>query len=208
MLNKILHTIRRIYKKIVYYITIYPQELYTYIYLTKKGVDTKFGYVKMQGLPIIYKTPGSRITLAKGVTIISNSKHNIAGINHPVILATLTKTAIIEIGKVGLSGASICAAINIRIGDNSGLGANSKIYDTDFHVINPEKRRNQNSIEEALTAPVIIDEDVWIASDVTILKGVHIGHGSVIGAGSIVTKSVPPLVIAAGNPAKVIKSII
>ncbi|MFN8207212.1 MAG: DapH/DapD/GlmU-related protein [Bacteroidales bacterium] len=146
--------------------------------------------------------------MAKGVTLVSNSKNNFAGINHPVILATLTKDAVIDIGKVGLSGSTLCAAMSIKIGDNSGIGANSKIYDTDFHIIDPLKRRNQTSITEALASPVIIDEDVWIASDVTILKGVHIGKGSVIGAGSIVTKNIPPMVIAAGNPAKVIKTVI
>ena len=52
---------------------------------------------------------------------------------------------------------------------------------------------------------VTIEDDVWIASKVTILDGVKIGKGSVIGAGSVVTRSIPSGVIAAGNPAKVIK---
>lgn len=55
-------------------------------------------------------------------------------------------------------------------------------------------------------ADIIVEDDVWIGCRVTILKGVHIGMGSIIGAGSVVTKSIPPCSIAAGNPAKVIRS--
>lgn len=54
---------------------------------------------------------------------------------------------------------------------------------------------------------VIIEDGVWIGSNATILDGVTIGRNSVIAAGSVVNKSIPPLSIAAGVPAKVIKSI-
>jgi galactoside O-acetyltransferase len=50
-----------------------------------------------------------------------------------------------------------------------------------------------------------IDEDVWIGANAVILGGVHIGKGAVIGAGAVVTKDVPPLGVAVGVPAKVIK---
>ena len=73
----------------------------TYCYLKLKGVDTKYGYVKLLGFPIIIKAPNSKIILKKGVTLVSNSKYNPAGINHPVILATLAENAIIEIGAIG-----------------------------------------------------------------------------------------------------------
>ena len=56
------------------------------------------------------------------------------------------------------------------------------------------------------TAPIVIEDDVLIGSRCIILKGVTIGARSVIGAGSIVTKSIPPDCIAAGNPCKVIRS--
>jgi acetyltransferase-like isoleucine patch superfamily enzyme len=56
-------------------------------------------------------------------------------------------------------------------------------------------------------APTRIENRCWIGAHVTILKGVTIGEGSVIGAGSVVTKSVPPNTVAAGNPARVIKTL-
>ena len=55
--------------------------------------------------------------------------------------------------------------------------------------------------------PITVEDNVWLGGDVTILPGVTIGHDSVIGAGSVVTKSIPPGVVAAGNPCKVIRKI-
>ncbi len=52
---------------------------------------------------------------------------------------------------------------------------------------------------------VIIENDVWIGGDAAILSGVTLGNGCVVGAGSVVTKSVPPYAVAAGNPARVVK---
>lgn len=53
---------------------------------------------------------------------------------------------------------------------------------------------------------VVIGEDVWCGANVTILKGVAIGRGSIIAAGAVVTKDIPPYCVAAGVPAKPLKS--
>jgi acetyltransferase-like isoleucine patch superfamily enzyme len=55
------------------------------------------------------------------------------------------------------------------------------------------------------SAPIAIGDDVWISANVTILKGVTIGSGAVIGAGAVVTHDIPPLAIAVGAPARVIR---
>ncbi len=61
--------------------------------------------------------------------------------------------------------------------------------------------------EQGLTfEPITIEDDVWIGGNVNIMAGVTIGRGSIIGAGSVVTKNIPPMSIAVGTPAKVIKS--
>jgi acetyltransferase-like isoleucine patch superfamily enzyme len=187
----------RVFKKIKTYIDFY--------YLKAHGVETSLGFVVLNGFPIIQKFPGSRIILGKGTTLTSHSKYNVAGINHPVILATLSESAMIKIGTVGISGSSICAAKKIEIKNYSGLGANSKLYDSDFHVVDPQGRKL--NIGEVKSSPIIIGENVWIASDVTILKGVQIGEGSVVGAGSVVTKSIPPNELHAGNPARKIREL-
>lgn len=52
---------------------------------------------------------------------------------------------------------------------------------------------------------VDIGDNVWIGAKACILPGVTIGEGVIVGAGSVVTKSLPPRVVAAGNPARVLR---
>lgn len=56
-----------------------------------------------------------------------------------------------------------------------------------------------------LTAPIIIEDDCWIAANAVLTAGVTIGKHSVVAAGAVVTKNIPPYAVAVGNPAKVIK---
>lgn len=58
-----------------------------------------------------------------------------------------------------------------------------------------------------LRKKIVVEDDVWIGAHATILSGVHIGCCSIIGAGSVVTKDVPPYVIVAGVPARVIRKL-
>lgn len=53
----------------------------------------------------------------------------------------------------------------------------------------------------------MIGDNVWIGADVTILPGVTVGSNTVIGAKSVVTKDIPPNVIAVGNPCRVLRPI-
>jgi acetyltransferase-like isoleucine patch superfamily enzyme len=77
--------------------------------------------------------------------------------------------------------------------------------DNDVHQINYiERKANKGKVK---SAPIVIEDDVWLGANVMVLKGVTIGARSIIGAGSVVTKSIPSDCIAAGTPAKVIKSL-
>jgi len=71
------------------------------------------------------------------------------------------------------------------------------------HSINPEQRAKGISTSK----PITIGKDVWIGANAVICGGVTIGEGSVIGAGSVVTKDIPPMVVAAGNPCRVIREV-
>lgn len=90
----------------------------------------------------------------------------------------------------------------VTIGDNVFIAPNVGIY-TAGHPLDVE-RRNQG-LEYAY--PVRIGDNVWIGAGVSILPGVTIGDGSVIGAGAVVLRDVPESVLAAGNPARVIRPI-
>lgn len=110
----------------------------------------------------------------------------------------------------------------VTIGDYSGIGRDCLVQSGTTigkHVMmGPEvliftQNHSHASIEETLDTqgfepeePVTIEDDVWIGARAIILPGVTIGRGSIIGAGAIVTKDVPPYSIAAGNPARVVKT--
>ena len=94
---------------------------------------------------------------------------------------------------------------SITIGENVLIGTFVEIYDSNFHGIEPD-RRGISCPEDA--ADVIVEDNVFIGSNVKILKGVTIGRDSVIANSSIVTNSIPPGVVAGGNPAKIIRQLI
>ena len=77
------------------------------------------------------------------------------------------------------------------------LGKNAHTFDTPCKTI--------WSGERGETAPVTVEDDVWIGFGSIIMSGVTIGAGAVVAAGSVVTKDVPPCAIVGGNPAKIIK---
>lgn len=89
----------------------------------------------------------------------------------------------------------------IRIGDNVKLGPNVQLY-TAGHPTDPAQRRRFLEFGK----PITIGHNVWIGGGAIVLPGVTIGNDSVIGAGSVVTKPIPPGVIAAGNPCRALKA--
>ncbi len=64
------------------------------------------------------------------------------------------------------------------------------------------KKETLMNIQDNITIPIYIEDDVWIASNVTILKGVTIGKGAIVAANSVVNKDVPAYTIYGGTPAK------
>ncbi len=96
-------------------------------------------------------------------------------------------------------GVRIDSASSVKIGDSCMLAASAYITDADWHDIYDRTRTI------GTTRPVVLEENVWIGDGAIVCKGVTIGRNSVIGAGSVVTSDIPENVIAAGNPAKVVK---
>jgi acetyltransferase-like isoleucine patch superfamily enzyme len=176
-------------------------------WISLKGVKMGRG-CRFNGLPIVRLAPGARITLGNNVTINSRFDSNEAGMPHPTIFASLTDDSQIDIGDgSGISGASIVARAGIRIGERVLVGAGACIWDTDFHPLDPAIRR-EHQTRGARSAPVVIEDEVFIGARAILLKGVTIGRGAVIGAAALVAKDIAPGVIVAGNPARVIGSVI
>ena len=106
------------------------------------------------------------------------------------------------IGNRSLVGMSNVIIGPVTIGNNVILAQNIVASG-----LNHEYRDVTLSINDQpiLVAPIVIEDDCWIAANAVITLGVTIGKHSVVAAGAVVTKSIPPFSIAAGNPAKVIK---
>ncbi len=94
------------------------------------------------------------------------------------------------------SHSRILCSDHISIGNNSIIGENVLIRDSDNHTIIGNKN---------ISKPIKIGKHVWIGMGAIVLKGVTIGDGAIVGAGAVVTKDVPEKCIVAGNPARVIR---
>lgn len=161
---------------------------------------------RFRGLPWLKVSgKGSSITIGKRFIANSRIRFNSFGIIQRVIIRTVQPDAKIIIGDdVGVSGCTISASQLITIGNRVLIGSGTAVVDQDAHPINPDERRNGTGVVKR--APVKIGDDVFIGARTIILKGVTIGDGCMIGAGSVVVKSIPPYCVAAGNPAKVVRS--
>ena len=116
-----------------------------------------------------------------------------------------------------LNGAIVMAEELVEIGSHCLISWGVGIADSDFHPLEPAQRlidsqalapffKDRPARPKLKTAPVKIGDHVWIGMNAVILKGVTIGENSVVAAGSVVTKSVPPNTVVAGNPAVAVKT--
>jgi acetyltransferase-like isoleucine patch superfamily enzyme len=111
----------------------------------------------------------------------------------------------------------IWSAASVLIGSRVLVSHNVNIHDTNSHSLNSQERHRHfvaiatsghpKFVTDLLSAPIVIEDDVWIGCNAIILKGVHIGRSSVVAAGSVVTKDVPEKVLVAGNPARIIREV-
>ncbi|MBW1680890.1 MAG: acyltransferase [Deltaproteobacteria bacterium] len=141
---------------------------------------------------------GSRVSLGDFANVI-------ASIDAKVRLAVWAEKpdlGSISIGRYCLicPGVRVGSAAQVTIGDSCMLANGVYVTDSDWH-----DKYNRITIGER--APVRIGNNVWLGDRATVCKGVTIGENSIIGAGSVVTASIPPNCVAAGNPARVIQEL-
>ena len=100
-----------------------------------------------------------------------------------------------------MNGVRLSSASRIEIGDDCMLANYCYLTDADWHDV------HNRIMPIGKTAPIILERGAWIGDSAIICKGVRIGENSVVGAGAVVTKDVPPNVVVAGNPARIVKRI-
>jgi maltose O-acetyltransferase len=90
----------------------------------------------------------------------------------------------------------------VSIGNHVMIGPGVQIY-TAAHDLQAEARNQGWEVAK----PILIEDKVWIGGSAILLPGVRVGQNAVVGAGAVVTRSVPPNTVVAGNPARVIREI-
>jgi serine acetyltransferase len=156
-----------------------------------RGVQIR-GHVRLERVSIPRNHGG--LTLLPGVAL-----------DDGVVILLTHKRAIVEIGRNCYINRHTMLDVSeeLRIGDECMVGPFCYLTDHDHTFgggIAP-------GASELISRPTHIGERCWIGAHATILKGVTIGNGTVVGAGSVVTKSLPEGVVAAGNPAQILRKI-
>ncbi|MGB0678756.1 MAG: acyltransferase, partial [Polyangiales bacterium] len=166
--------------------------------------------------------PGVQLTPeARLINLRSNVRALRVGENTVVRgeLLVLAHGGALSIGRdcyVG-EGSRIWSAHRVQIGNRVLISHNCDIHDWNGHslVAGARARHFQaithgghpGELDDVRSAPVRIEDDVWIGFGAAVLKGVRIGRGSVVAAHSVVVHDVPEAVLVGGNPARVLRSL-
>lgn len=159
---------------------------------------------------------GALVQIGNNCTIMSGAGLNPLSRNIKTCIY-VGKKATLKLGNdVGISSSTLWVKESVSIGNSVAIGADCIIMDTDAHNLDWKIRCSEETNEygesvdmvTAASAPIVIEDNVLVGARCIILKGITIGARSIIGSGSIVTKDIPSDCIAAGNPCKVIKSIV
>lgn len=183
------------------------------------------GYAIQMLLKVLYREPllryrcahvGSRLHIYGAMPIIvGNGRieigddvhidgHNAWQVGHKV--STGAELVIGDRVYVGYRN-NFSIAKSLRIGSDTIMAPSVLIYDNPSHPMSPAARLRNEPFDLEDASPVVIGCNCWLGTGAIILKGVTIGDGSVVAAASVVTKSVPPNTVVAGNPARVIRTI-
>ncbi len=150
---------------------------------------------------------GKNLRIWWGGGIIGTKQQVILGEHIDLFAWLISDGGIVRVGnhtKIH-RGTVIRAMEQVTIGDYCDIGG--EVYIQDHNSMSLDYRERRNCGGEIKHAPVVIGNDVWIGRRAMIMKGVTIGDRAIIAAGAIVTHDVPPDSIAAGNPARIVKSI-
>lgn len=100
---------------------------------------------------------------------------------------------------------TIAVGRRVEIGDNVRIAGRAFLAGYPGHPLDAEARASGAPDTEDQIGDVILERDVWLATGVTVTAGVRIGRGTIVAAGSVVTRDLPPFVLAGGVPARVLR---
>jgi acetyltransferase-like isoleucine patch superfamily enzyme len=171
-----------------------------------RGVIESFRLARGNRLEIGHHVIANHRLVIRGPgRVLVGDRANLYAFGGRTRLVARTLTSVIRIGEnARLNGPLLQADTLIEIGPDCILGQ-CHILDTDMHSMALDRRTNPRAAVR--TAPVVLEENVWVARGAAILPGVRVGRDSVIGYGSVVAADVPSGVVAAGNPARVIRAL-
>ena len=162
--------------------------------------------ISLHGMPLVKTASTAMIFIGNNVTLNSCNRGYHLNMHSRIKLMADRPGATITIGdNCRIHGACIHAYKNISIGSNCLIAANCQIFDGNGHDLSFPDVANRIKTKGG-AREVVIEDNVWLGANVIVMPGVHIGNGSIISAGSVVCDDIPPMCIARGNPALVIKS--
>ena len=163
------------------------------------------GPLVFQGPTIIRTRHRGDVVLGKGVRLVSRLRSNLVGIQNPTIISTLHGGRLVVGEHTGMTSPVISSKSLITIGRRVMVGGNVRIFDHDFHSLNPRQRGTAEDRLNIRTKPIEIGDDCFIGTNAIILKGTKLGARTIVAAGSVVCGLVvPPDSLVRGNPATVV----
>jgi acetyltransferase-like isoleucine patch superfamily enzyme len=170
-----------------------------------RGLELGDGVV-IEGIPAIEIHDGARIIIHDNVELDSvDHQYHISMFSGVKLYAEHSGTVISIGSNTRIHGSCLHAKSSITVGRRCLIAANCQIFDCSGHDPSFDDVANRVNTH-GVCRPIVIEDDVWIGAHTIVLPGVTIGRGSIIGAGSVVTSNIPAMVVAAGNPAKVVKT--
>ena len=152
---------------------------------------------------------GERVRV-RGRPAVTNHGHMLIGDRVQLVSTIATLELVCEKGGTFVIGertlvnfgGSLVATELLRIGARCQIGPYAMLLDNDYHRIEPERR-----LERPPSAPIVVEDNVWLGARVIVIAGVTIGADSCVGAGSVVTADVAPRSFVAGVPARFVRTV-
>ena len=159
---------------------------------------------QFDGSGVDFRVHGARHLQISGAGItVGDHVHMMALPDKPIRLAVYEGLGKISIGSYSIinPGVRVTSAAEITIGQSCMLAMNAYLSDADWHDL------QHRIYAPGASAPIVLEDNVWVGDSALVCKGVRIGENSVVGAWSVVTKDIPPNVVVAGIPAKIVREL-